>query len=174
MNLSHFPRRSWRIVLNTAKTTCNLRALEVFHVPEICFEILLHCSWATLVSLVNVDTHLRDTVFYLFRRRIFNILKPFIENIENLFKLLQNIQGCIIGSTVWSIMTGISVNASRLNFAVPQWKRFEMDHLKSLLTIAGTNIVYDGPGGEDEKECVERRVDLQNKNVYSIFFFLLF
>jgi hypothetical protein len=165
MNYSSQLRRSKRLQLEQ-------RSSDVFQISELIYEILCHCSWTTLVNLTKVNIHFRDWVYCLIRHRITTILNRFIDDITNLFCILKETNGVIIGSVVWSIMTEDSINPQDLNFAVPRTTTYTFERLKAYLCTAGTSVIYDGPPAERFKPCIERYTILKNKEVRNTFYFV--
>lgn len=137
----------------------------VFHVPELLSEIIKHCSWPCCVRLSHTAVHARIVVQACIRRRIHDILDPFVDDLSAFFALIKETKAAIVGSVAWNVMTIDDVGPQDVNIVVPTGASHGFDRLKALLSCTGTTVAFDGMPGVVYGNFAKRFVKLTRSSV---------
>jgi hypothetical protein len=164
-------RRSLRLCLRHGGVSKELGAKPesaVFQIPELLTEIVYHCSWSSCINLSHSAVHARFIVHNSIRRRIHDILEPFVDDVSTFFALIHETKSAIVGSAAWNVMSVDNVAAQDVNIVVPNGSIYGVDRLKALLSCSGTTVIFDGLPGIIYKNCATRFIKLMRNSVSSV------
>jgi hypothetical protein len=163
---NHSPRRSLRLYrISPGETIETKPGTAVFQIPELLTEVINHCSWASCVNLSHTTVGGRIVVQASIRRRIHNILNPFVDDLSAFFVLIQEIKGAVVGSAAWNVMTIDNVGPQDINIVVPNGSVHGLERLKALLSCSGSTVVFDGSPGIVYANCAMRYVKIIRDSV---------
>ncbi|KAF8804165.1 hypothetical protein BYT27DRAFT_7302181 [Phlegmacium glaucopus] len=159
--LKHHTRKSARLLQKAFGISNKPKAAAVvFNVTELMTEILLQCSWTTLVNLTHTSIHAREIVYTSVRQRMQKSLTPFLNDISAFFYLIKETNSAVVGSTALNVMTVDRIAPRDLNIVVPNKSPYAVDRLKNFLSGSGTLVEYDGPPSVVYNECASRFIRL--------------
>lgn len=160
------PRRSLRLNRDNYRAIRRPKAgTEVFEVPELLSQIVNLCSWASRVNISHATVYARKLVQASVRRRIHDLLKPFVDDLSEFFLLLREVRAAIVGSVAWGAMTEDDVEPRDLNIIVPNGSAYGVERLKALLSRSGTVVILDGSPGIVYEDSACRFVKLMLSSV---------
>ncbi|KAF8802413.1 hypothetical protein BYT27DRAFT_7261184 [Phlegmacium glaucopus] len=144
--LKHHTRKSARLLQKTFGVSNKPKAATVvFNVAELMTEILLQCSWTTLVKLTHTSIHAREIIYSSVQQHMKKILTPFLDDICAFFHLIKETNCTVVSSTAWNVMTMDRIAPRDLNIIVPNKSPYAVDRVKNFLSGLGTLVDYDGP-----------------------------
>ncbi|KDR70804.1 hypothetical protein GALMADRAFT_214198 [Galerina marginata CBS 339.88] len=131
----------------------------VYDIPELLEAIATEMTWASLVKFGNSSNYARGLVYSMIRKRIFNLVKPFLPDpagdFDLFFKFLRLTNGGIMGSFAWSVMATEHkvMPINDLNLVVPNGGLRVWHWMEFLTKIGYTTIYYRHDWGSRMSSC---------------------